>query len=773
MEATTTTMTIELDSGYIFTEEWDPDVMDDMLGHSGNYGKRDINNLGRYKRARKHGNTNEVVYEFKGKVAKEKRMGRLYPKDGMGLQGFPFDIRNPLLEKYYHDCDMVNAHYVLLAHLADKWGLKNDNIRRYIANRDEELGKVSGNRGIAKVAFLKVAYGGNIKLAYGDDYNDDGISPEGDMSLLKAIEGEMKNIVERCWIEHKDLHKWCSSKDHPKFSCFAYVLQTEEREVLLEIVRYMKSVGRQVGVLIHDGCCIKKKKDEATLPAEILRGAEKAIRDKFGYSIALAVKEWNHHYVPTNDDGLVPADVTVDDAYAARRFCELMGDEFIRDGADLWVFDREIGMWSSTKEALQRVITAMGPKLIFKQLTAQGIHVDNFSGKMEKQSALVKAIPLVAKRQDGYMASRMKSDVGKLLFADGVYDFQTDKFTEGFDSSIVFTARIPRPFPRVRDDEKIKFIKFNTFEEPYAGRGDGAVCLHQIMVCIYGDYTVKHMMVVQGPNDSSKGMSGRIMRTGFGSYVTEFNGNSLLFRNSVGESERDATFVLEFNKSRIAIANEIRCDPDSKARIGIDANLAKALSSGGDGIRARKLYENSADIINKAAVWIFVNDMPPIIPAQPEISSRIVPINTYISFVKNPKGALEKKANPIMGHLYKEDEYGDAFVHLILDTYRNWKAAGFPEVTPPKATMDGMDTLVPVRRIDMVLPEKYLITNNMNDEVDFKELATFLRQNEYQGTENRIGRELSALGCGINKRKVGRKLVTFRTGIREKRDDEE
>jgi hypothetical protein len=47
------------------------------------------------------------------------------------LQSFPFDIRNPLLEKNYWDIDGENMHYVLMAKLAEKWNINVPNINYY------------------------------------------------------------------------------------------------------------------------------------------------------------------------------------------------------------------------------------------------------------------------------------------------------------------------------------------------------------------------------------------------------------------------------------------------------------------------------------------------------------------------------------------------------------------------------------------------------------------------------------------------------------------
>jgi hypothetical protein len=91
MDPTTTTLVeteLDLIRPYAFEEQYDTEVMDYILSHPDSYSKRDIQCLGRYKKSRHNGNFVKVNYERGGKAAQAKGIGRLYPRDGLGLQGF-------------------------------------------------------------------------------------------------------------------------------------------------------------------------------------------------------------------------------------------------------------------------------------------------------------------------------------------------------------------------------------------------------------------------------------------------------------------------------------------------------------------------------------------------------------------------------------------------------------------------------------------------------------------------------------------------------------
>jgi hypothetical protein len=778
------TSTLECERPYLFTELFDPDVMDDILGHpqSFGFGQQDVRRLNSYKKMKVQGTPNkvDVNYERKGgALAKEKGIGRLYPRNGIGLQGFPSGIRNPLLERYYHDCDIVNAHYVLASQVADAWGLKNDNISHYVRNRDEELAKVSQNRALAKVNFLAVMFGGNPKLMDESVEWNCEIRPEGDVSLLEAIKTEVSALMDTCWSKHKEWRSIVKGKDNPKASLLALFFQTEESKCLMSIAKYVKSIGREVGVLIHDGCCIRKVGDESVLPEKMLRGAEAMVKADTGYEVSLLVKAWTHSYIPTTTEHpLVPADTLIDEAFAARRFCELMGDHFIYDNKEMWVFSTSTGMWTRDIDTLERIITQLNGKLVFKQMGPLGLKTYDFSGCCDKTGTLIRKLKCVAPVRDGYMRTRIHSDIGKILWADGIYDFKTDTFTEGFDPNIVFTARINRNFPTKRDEEKIAYIQYNTFDAPFLGTGDGELLRHETMRMMLGDFLRKKGFIGQGPWNSSKGVYTCLLQTAFGSYIVQFNGNSLLFKSFGGESERDMTFAMNFCNARIAVSSEIRMPVNSTTgkenKAVIDGNLWKTLCSGGDEWRARNLNERAQTYVNKAAVFCLLNDTPDFSPADKDTQEKVKVIAFSASFTEDPTEANERKCVSDIKDKYRESEYGDALFHILVDEYKKWKENGFRDMAMTDTGVASLSAIIPVKKIGDVLRERYVLTNNQLDSVLFTDIENYLRSCGVQGSGNKIARDLSILGLGTGKKRVkGQGVLTVRTGVREKTEEEE
>jgi hypothetical protein len=256
-----------------------------------------------YRHARHTPSTAVVIYTL-SKACTAKNIGRLYPKSNLGLACVRFDVRGPLFHKYYWDIDMENAHYNIALKLAKDNELPHTAIQYYCENRDECLSKVNEERGIAKCAYLKVAYGGDITL-YREDYIDYGgtYHKEG-AAHLNQIKSEMVCLANFLWDKNPHLHKMKCGKDNvaidkrsnAKAVLMSYVLQDIEKKCLLTLDAFYASEGRTMGVLIHDGGLVEKLEGELAFPEELLTKGSTAVKEATGYSFRLVNKPINGHY---------------------------------------------------------------------------------------------------------------------------------------------------------------------------------------------------------------------------------------------------------------------------------------------------------------------------------------------------------------------------------------------------------------------------------------------------------------------------------------------
>lgn len=749
--------TMQIDEHVVLNEIYDADVMDALLRDIKTFSKKDLANLTRYKRGRKHGNQVEVVYHY-AKGFESNKLGRLYARDGQGLQAFPFDMRNPLLAKHYWDIDMENCHYNILAVLAEGWNLKTDSIRYYINNRDECLAKVSVNRGVAKTAYLKIAYGGNIKI-HNEFYNDDGLPAEADLSVVRAIEKEMSFIVDTCWAKYfptleKSQQKIIQKKSNPKFSLFALILQTEERKCLMAMVEFFRMHKRSVDILIHDGCEVRKLEGEIEFPKQLLESLPQHIALRTGYNFKVVNKPFCHSFVAPTKDNII-----IDDEYAARVFVHLLGDKIARDKEDVYYFNANTGLWSNNETAFREAVSANKEKLLFTSFTEKGDpYTINYGGKEVNVKAMSKWI-LPALPDTQFITRNGNSSKHKLLFADGIYDFNTG-FTEGFDPSIVFNKRIDRKFPKHKDEKLIKKINDILFVNAFSTDGGevvGEYMKKALSVSLAGDYRRKKFYMGLGEANCGKGLLVSAFREAFEGYIAEWDGNNLKYNPRNGQDEaKKLAWIRNLIGSRIAFSSELRMD-----KTPMDGNLLKKVSSGGDAMGIRGNCQDEFEFVNRATMFLLANDLCEITPKDTGTQSRIRVMRYRLKFVpktekelKNASGNWIGDERPMDAEIkekFETTEYKDALFHLMADTFstmqegeKKWGG----QLTDPKEVLEDTkewsgDCLSDFKTL---IEGKYEITNAVEDMVRSDEICKYIIDECKQKlSENKVGRELSKL----------------------------
>lgn len=281
-------------------ERFDEDVMKPLLSDE-TFNRKDRERLSQYNKHRLSGGIVNVTYKLSDECAPF-GIGRLYPTDGIGIQSFRFDMRNPLTQKYNHDLDMENAHFCIAEKFCKVRCLRHEYITQYILNRDEWLSKVSSSRKKSKTEFLKILYGGNIKT-YREDYEEiaGDVSNEGNQ-FLRNIQSEVEILMNVLWDENTHLHKLkcLKGKSNPKASLMSLLFQTEERRMLMFLKHVLKDRhNRDLVVLIHDGGHVSKLNNlETVFPEEILTDCSNIVSSKFGCRCIFTQKKIEHNWTP-------------------------------------------------------------------------------------------------------------------------------------------------------------------------------------------------------------------------------------------------------------------------------------------------------------------------------------------------------------------------------------------------------------------------------------------------------------------------------------------
>jgi hypothetical protein len=291
------------------TEYFDEDNLKALLNDI-RFAKADRRRLTEYNKHRQSGSKILVEYRL-ARGCEENGLGRLFPNDGIGLQAFRFDIRNPLTKKNYWDTDMENAHYCIAERWCDRLDLPHQKITAYIQHREAWLLRVSDHRKKAKTEFLKILYGGNLKL-YRDDYDDveEGEFKKEGMKFLKELSVEVKALADKIWDTHPQFHKLkigadktpMIKKPNPKATLMSLIFQTDERKILMFYAFLLREkFGRNMGIFIHDGGEVERLDTaEPEMPKAIMAECSKIISVKFKTRVIITQKPIEYDWSPLN-----------------------------------------------------------------------------------------------------------------------------------------------------------------------------------------------------------------------------------------------------------------------------------------------------------------------------------------------------------------------------------------------------------------------------------------------------------------------------------------
>lgn len=365
------------------TELFDVDVLQKLVIKDG-ITQKDKADLQRYRRRRINGNEVLIAYDF-GKDYKTLQLGRIHPSPYCGLAIFPKDIRAALAQKYYWDIDIENAQPNLLVVLAKKYNVDCPALQEYCDRREDILAEISAghemNRDEAKQICISVLFGGF----------------RGHHAILPRIFAELKELSLKVSAENPKLFAKCKESNNPYASCLSIYIQNEERIVLHQLDSFFTSKDRSMDVLIYDGGLVRKTSGETQFPSSLLREAEAMVFDKTGYKICLAVKPLHHTFDFQERDEILPANLLINDEYAAKTFVKLVGDRLRKVDGSLWVLTAE-GIWSNTIEDLRMLISEFSSRLVFKQPGPMGIKIHDYGGNEDKIPKMMKQLPLVAKK---------------------------------------------------------------------------------------------------------------------------------------------------------------------------------------------------------------------------------------------------------------------------------------------------------------------------------------------------------------------------------------
>lgn len=446
-----------------------------------------------------------------------------------------------------------------------------------------------------------------------------------------------------------------------------------------------------------------------------------------------------------DEEGLVPVGIQIDDEYAAAKLCEIMGKRIVSVAEVLYMFDDNTGMWSSSQDVHRGVVMNMYKNdLIFKQDKGDGkVKIYNYGGKLTNIDLMLKAARTKCVDEEFFIRN-VDSAIGKLLFKDGIYDFDTDTFYKDFDYGVVFLARIDRPFPKTRDESVIKEVKKILFEDTFS---PDTMCVSDFLRIgfargLYGDYVAKLFYILVGMGNAGKGVLVAAFKAAFGGFVGSFDLNNMAVKSAMGEASYLNKWMLNIVDKRLVFSNEL------KMHITLDVEILKEIVSGGDSISIRDVREKEVQKVNQSTLVCMCNDVGRFSSFNDDMRNRTVIGEMNNVFKKSQDEIVRdnhRLADPTIKRRFKEDQnLQDALVWLMISSYKEYKRGGH---VMPKLMKDAVDKWVGNESsLRAILEKRFDITMDEADSVPSDVIVEHLQKNGVTMSKEKIGREREELG---------------------------
>lgn len=725
----------------------------------------------------------DTMYDFstrKGPACKDHGLGRVYGDFTVGV--LPSSVRNYIVTDVL-DVDVANSHPTMLLHVCVEMGITSyaTHLRRYVEHRGSVLESLKDDYGLGsyeaqKEAVAAVLNGGKPPAA---------VSETG-AHFLHKLRDEAELIGNKLmgmprFAEQATLAK----KMKGRVSFLHFVMTHKELEVLIEIAAAFFRRGHTVRTLQYDGVHVAKPLT-GVIDDEVLRQVQADVLAATNCSIQLKIKDMPSCFTEQLADA-PDGEQLVDDDFAAEHFVKAYGsDLFIFSEGTTYIFDKRTGMWTDSERAMLAAVHAHKEQLVF---FVGADCIANYGGDLVRVRKLISMIPNHIEEDDTFFMTSLDTSTCNLLYQDGIYDFNTDTFTEGFDPKVVFTGRINRPFNRNLDPAIKKEVEKMLFEDPYTQQQikDGVPLFEKVAYAraLAGDYMARKFYILVGSTGTGKGVRTLALRRSCGSYAAEFNINNFVYNPNNGADEaKQLSWMMKLVDKRLALSNEAR------SQVSLCGVLLKQFVSGGDTLTLRCNHQNEQERVNRATLFMFCNDVPTIQPCDDAVLDRaggVIEMQVQFTAQPNPfRPDFEKPMVKDVKQKFNSPEYQDATVSLLLDAYKQYRIANQVHHTPPCVTTaikkwvagDGLESLLQLEF------DTYLDGQGRADPtkcVAFDELDQVLRlegvvpeRKKVLMTKTKLAHELTRLGYVTDTRRLlgrGQKAQKVRCGLQRKAAD--
>jgi hypothetical protein len=615
------------------------------------------------------------------------------------------------------DIDMVKGHPSIIFNLAKNNNLYLPTFDEYLKHPETKFDMLSEYYsdpcGVAlthdhiKGIFNVMIYGGGFSTWENDLLEKEGIAINQRAEIhpfIVAFKNEVKTITRIIYDANPELinHIKGDLTDKYEIQCrlMSYYCGCLENEIVYTTATYLIKNGLMDAKRFlpeYDGLCLPTP-EKAFDANQVIFEINNLILKQTGLAVKMKFKGYQakHVHQKVIDARVVktktPNTVGVwDDEEAAKTVFKLYPHWVCCENV-LFVYDVSTGLWCNDTVVHNKIIISLKNNLFVLLKNNQGgilVTTTSYGNNLTLMNKIAPILKTMCINND-WITDMENTSLGKILFANGIYNFKTSQFHLAVDGKfdcpeILFGARLKQDFNNFTDEDMLymETIKKRFFHDPL-GQEMGDYLLQNLSRAIAGDL-MKRICFGLGESNSGKSTLAKAYLASFGGYVGSFNAENLCYKNTGADEAQLMRWAYLLRFKRVIFSNEIKTD------VALSGNLIKKISSGGDGIVARLHGGNETSFIPHFMSMIFANDLPPIKPLDDALNKRMSVYSYEKAFVENPSNEFELKKDENIEIEMGTELFQRCLIGLTILTYLNYVEGGCLDIIPESVKNSKME----------------------------------------------------------------------------------
>ncbi len=436
------------------------------------------------------------------------------------------------------------------------------------------------------------------------------------------------------------------------------------------------------------------------------------------------------------------------------------------DNANIYLEDKTMHFKRTYNYLLKLIL-----ELPIKKMDARG-NVKPYSQNMSGAKQLAETTFTLLKEDNEFIDKTWHSNIGKLCFLNGYYNFKTKQF-KPYDANTYTTVWVNMDFPTNINETYEKKLKDDVLNKILYNDKVQKNFLNWCSRGLAGEYTEKTWSIGLGFRNSGKSVITDLFSEAFNNYVGTFNAEELLCtRIGNGDISKKLSWLIPFQFRRLNFSNELKTCDDNGRKLKMDGNQIKSVSSGGDKKTARSNYKDPFEFKIQGRMCLFMND---ILETDPKDATETLQVFEFMSIFKSELTDENIKVNEDkecetkyflkddkIKELIKDEEIKKAFIKIIIDNYSN----------EPIYSTNTSDFVASDNNLVIELKDLYDFTLNKQDKMTVEEVNNINKDNLNPNyTKAKIKQTLSSMGICQQVITENKKSTRYYTGLKLKKID--